>query len=99
MKLPPLYARVTRARGSQYLYTPSEIESAAWTIGAAFLVALATIVVTGVASLAAAPRADIDYADLGEDATCLRAGRRADATVVYLDVGAMLNQDVPYTNN
>ena len=92
MKLPPLYARVTRARGSQYLYTPSEIESAAWTIGAAFLVALATIVVTGVASLAAAPRADIDYADLGEDATCLRAGRRADATVVYLDVGSPLQR-------
>lgn len=92
MKLPPMYARVRPARGSKYIDTPSEIARAAWTIGAAFLTALATIVVTGVATLAAAPRADIDFAELGSGATCLRAGRRADATVVYLDVGSPLQR-------
>lgn len=90
MRLPPMYARVTAARGSRYIYTPGEIERAARTIGAAFLAALATIVVTGVATLATAPRADVDFAELGSSATCLRAGRRADAAVVYLDVGSPL---------
>ena len=52
--------------------------------------ALATIVVTGVVALATAPRADVDFAELGSSATCLRAGRRADAAVVYLDVGSPL---------
>ena len=92
MKLPPAYARVKPTRGSQYVYTPSEAEWAAWTIASTFLGALATIVLTGVVALATAPRADINFAELDSGATCLRAGRRADATVVYLDVGSPLQR-------
>ena len=92
MKLPPLYARVTpvgpNIRGSQYIYTRSEAEHAAWAISCGFLVAFTTILVTGAATLATAPTADIDFAGLSNDATCLRVGRRADLTVVYLDVGS-----------
>ena len=89
MKLPPMYARVKpERRGSQYIYTTNEAEQAAWAIAGGFLFALATLLLSGVATLATAPRADVDFADLGNDATCLRVGRRADLAVVYLDVGS-----------
>jgi hypothetical protein len=92
MKLPPMYARVRPTRGSQYVYTPSEAHWAAWTIAFAFLGTLATIVLTGVVALATASRADINFAELDNDAVCLRAGRRADAAIVYLDVGSPLQR-------
>ena len=79
-------------RRKEYIYTASEAAWASWTIAFAFLVALATIVITGVVALAVAPSADIDYAGLGNDAVCLRVGRRADATIVYLDVGSPLQR-------
>lgn len=88
MKLPPMYARVKAGRGNQYIYTTNEAEQAAWAIAGGFLLALATLLLSGVATLATAPRADVDFADLGNDATCLRVGRRADMAVVYLDVGS-----------
>jgi hypothetical protein len=88
MKLPPMYARVKPGRGSQYIYTQNEAEQAAWAIAGGFLLALATLLLSGVATLATAPRADVDFADLGNDAICLRVGRRADYAVVYLDVGS-----------
>jgi len=93
MKLPPMYARVTPVRrGSQYIYTTDEATQAAWAISGGFLMALATLVLSGVVTLATAPRADVDFADLSEDAICLRVGRRADMAVVYLDVGSPLQR-------
>ena len=93
MKLPPMYARVTPGRrGSQYIYTTDEATQAAWAISGGFLMALATLVLSGVVTLATAPRADVDFADLSEDAICLRVGRRADMAVVYLDVGSPLQR-------
>lgn len=75
-------------RRKEYIYTASEATRAAWTIAGAFMVALTTFVLTGVVTLSSSPRADADFADLSDDAVCLRAGRRADMAVVYLDVGS-----------
>ena len=43
-------------------------------------------------ALAYAPRADVDFAGLGDDATCLRVARRADYTIVYMDVGSPMQR-------
>lgn len=79
-------------RRKEYIYTNSEATRAAWTIAGAFMVALTTFVLTGVVTLSSSPRADADFADLSDDAVCLRAGRRADMVVVYLDVGSPLQR-------
>ena len=79
-------------RRKEYIYTVSEATRAAWTIAGAFVVALTIFVLTGVVTLSSSPRADADFADLSDDAVCLRAGRRADMTVVYLDVGSPLQR-------
>ena len=92
VKLPMMYARVQSVRRSQYVYTREESYVAACTISVAFLVAFATVVLTGVVALSSAPRADVNYAGLGSDAVCLRAGRRADVAIVYLDVGSPLQR-------
>lgn len=90
------YARMEaikgRGRRREYIYTAQEVRTAAHTIGLSFLFALATIVVTGVVALAFAPRADIDFAGLGDDATCLRVARRADYAIVYMDVGSPMQR-------
>lgn len=92
MKRSLVYALVKKDRGSQYIYTDNEASQAAWAIFWGFLVALATILLSGVATLSGAPKADVDFADLSDDAVCLRVGRRADLTVVYLDVGSPLQR-------
>ena len=79
-------------RRKEYIYTVSEGSRAAWAIAAAFMVALATFLLTGVVTLSSSPRADVDFAELNNDAVCLRAGRRADMTVVYIDVGSPLQR-------
>ena len=88
------YAKVTavKPRRREYIYTDQEVRTASRTIGLTFLLALTILVVTGLVSLAYAPRADVDFADLGDDATCLRVARRADYTIVYMDVGSPLQR-------
>jgi hypothetical protein len=72
----------SRSRRREYIYTEAEVRTAARTAGSTFLLTFAIVVVTGVLVLAYAPRADVDFAGLGDDATCLRVARRADYTVV-----------------
>ena len=79
-------------RRKEYIFTVSEGARAAWTIAAAFMVAFVSFILTGVVTLSFSPRADVDFAELNNDAVCLRAGRRADMTVVYMDVGSPLQR-------
>ena len=81
-----------RGRRREYIYTEGEVRMAAYAIGLTFLLALATLVGTGIVALAYAPRADVDFAELGDDATCLRVARRADYTIVYMDVGSPMQR-------
>ena len=85
------YAKMSRGRRREYIYTEKEVRIASHTIGLA-LFALTTMIVTGLVSLAFAPRADVDFAGLGDDATCLRVARRADYTIVYVDVGSPMQR-------
>jgi hypothetical protein len=80
------------SRGSLYIANTEEASRASCAICVGFLTALLAILSTGVIALAFAPRADGDYAQLGGNAVCLRAGRRADMSVVYLDVGSPLQR-------
>ena len=89
------YAQVAatpKERRKEYIYTEKEAQVASRAIGGVFLFALATTAITGVVSLAFAPKADIDFAGLGDDATCLRVARRADYTIVYMDVGSPMQR-------
>jgi hypothetical protein len=79
-------------RRKEYIYTPAEVTTASRTICAAFLSALACLLIAGVVTLAYAPKADIDFADLSSNATCLRVSRHADYTVVYMDVGSPMQR-------
>ena len=87
-----MLAGKSRGRRREYIYTEGEVRMAAYAIGLTFLIALATLVGTGIVALAYAPRADVDFAELGDDATCLRVARRADYTVVYMDVGSPMQR-------
>tara|TARA_Y100000768_G_scaffold388369_1_gene383850 strand:- start:1422 stop:3380 length:1959 start_codon:yes stop_codon:yes gene_type:complete len=82
----------SRGRRREYIYTEKEVRIASYTIGLAFLFALTTMVFTGVVALAFAPRADVDFAGLGDDSTCLRVARRADYAIVYMDVGSPMQR-------
>jgi len=89
------YAQVVaapRERRKEYIYTDAEAMRAAHAICATFLAALATIAITGTVALAYAPRADANFAGLGDDATCLRVARRADYAIVYMDVGSPMQR-------
>jgi len=86
------YAQVAKGRRKEYIYTAAEVTSAARTICFAFLAALACLLVTGVVTLAYAPKADINFAGLSSDATCLRVSRHADYTVVFMDVGSPMQR-------
>ena len=88
------YAKMAavKPRRREYIYTENEVRTASRTIGLTFLLALTVIVVTGIVALAYAPRADADFAGLGSNATCLRVARRADYTIVYVDVGSPLQR-------
>jgi len=88
------YAKVAavKPRRREYIYTEGEVRMASRTIGLTFLLALTIMVTTGVVALAYAPRADVDFAGLSDDATCLRVARRADYTIVYMDVGSPMQR-------
>lgn len=86
------YAQVAKGRRKEYIYTVAEVTSAARTICIAFLVALACLLVTGMVTLAYAPKADVDFAGLSTDATCLRVSRHADYTIVFMDVGSPMQR-------
>ena len=92
MAMAAQYATVAKRRRKEYIFTAVEVATAARTICAAFLIALACLLVAGVVTLAYAPKADIDFAGLSSDATCLRASRHADYTVVYVDVGSPMQR-------
>jgi hypothetical protein len=79
-------------RRREYIYTTTEVTTAARTICTAFIVALTCLLVSGVVTLAYAPKADIDFEGLSSDATCLRVSRHADYTVVYMDVGSPMQR-------
>ena len=90
------YAKVlggkSRGRRREYIYTDHEVRMAAYAIGLTFLLAMATLVGSGIVALAYAPKADVNFAELGDDATCLRVARRADYTIVYMDVGSPMQR-------
>ena len=89
------YAQVVAApkeRRREYIYTDAEATSAAQAICFAFVAALATIAITGTVALAYAPKADVNFAALGDDSTCLRVARRADYAIVYMDVGSPMQR-------
>jgi hypothetical protein len=86
------YAQVSKRRRREYIYTVAEVAAAARTICIAFLVALASLLITGVVTLAYAPRADVDFEGLSSDAACLRVSRHADYTVVFVDVGSPMQR-------
>ena len=96
MKRTP-YTTLTRAappapqRRAEWLWSEDEVKRAGSAVGCTFLVALATILVTGLATLVNAPTSDAQFGEM-EGATCLRLARRADYTVVFLDVGAPLQR-------
>ena len=89
------YAQVVaarRGRRREYIYTDTEAKKAAHALCNTFLIALATIAITGSVALAYAPKADVNFAGLGDEATCLRATRRADYAIVYMDVGSPMQR-------
>ena len=86
------YAQVAKGRRREYIYTVTEVTNAARTICITFLIALACLLITGVVTLAYAPKADVDFAGLSSDATCLRVSRHADYTVVFVDVGSPMQR-------
>ena len=73
------------------MWGDDETQRAANAIGYTFLVTLATIVVTGFATLVNAPTSDAPFGEM-QDANCLRLARRADYTVVFVDVGSPLQR-------
>ena len=86
------YRQASSVRRREYIYTTAEVSAAARTICAAFLFALAALLVTGAVTLAFAPKADVDFAGLSSDAACLRVSRHADYTIVYVDVGSPMQR-------
>lgn len=86
----PFYKSV-EPQNSSWITTPAEQNVASWTIVFVFLATLATILTTGVVALAGAPQADVEFENLGarvSGANCLRVARRADYTVVFLNLGS-----------
>jgi len=79
-------------RRKEYIYTDEEARAAGNTICGTLLIALLTVLLSGTLSLAYAPRSDIDFAGLSDDATCLRVTRRADYAIVHLDVGSPMQR-------
>ena len=87
MDPPRAYRRVEL---DQWIATASEQRFASRTIVAAFLACFVGVLAAGALALAGASTADLDYEGLdgGARASCLRASRRADYTVVYLNLGS-----------
>ena len=76
----------TPRRGAEWLWGSNENERAANAIGYTFMATLATIVIGGFVTLVNAPTSDAPFGAM-ENANCMRLARRADLTVVFLDVG------------
>ena len=87
MDPPRAYRRVEL---DQWIATASEQRHASRTIVATFLACFLGVLAAGALALAGASTADLDYEGLdgGSGASCLRASRRADYTVVYLNLGS-----------
>ena len=87
MDTPRAYRRVEL---DKWIATATEQQRASRTIVATFLACFLGVLVAGVLALAGASTADLDYEGLdgGARASCLRASRRADYTVVYLNLGS-----------
>lgn len=81
-----------RRRRKEYIYTEAEAHSAGNTICGTFLLSFVAILLTGVLSLAFAPQADIDFAGMNSNVTCLRVSRHADYAVVHMDVGSPMQR-------
>ena len=79
-------------RRKEYIYTSEEAQAAGNTICGTLLIALLSTLLSGTLSLAFAPRSDINFAGLSNNATCLRVTRRADYAIVHLDVGSPLQR-------
>jgi hypothetical protein len=87
MDTPRAYRRV---KLDEWIITAAEQRAASRTIVATFLVCFLGVLTAGAVALAGASTADLDYEGLegGARASCLRATRRADYTVVYLNLGS-----------
>ena len=86
MNAPRVYRRVER---DEWIATASEQRFASATIVLTFLLVFVGVLVAGLLALSGASTADLDYEGLdGARASCLRASRRADYTVVYLNLGS-----------
>jgi hypothetical protein len=88
-----------------WISTPRELAVAVQTITAVFLFTFASLLISGAVALATAPQADAAYEGLQtrvRGASCLKIARRADYTVVFLNLGSpvqrlqlMLDLDTP----
>ena len=87
MNAPRVYRRVD---ADQWIATAGEQRFASRTLVATFLLVFVGVLAAGAIALAGASTADLDYEGLdgGRGASCLRASRRADYTVVYLNLGS-----------
>lgn len=78
-------------RRHEWIWFEWEVYIAGQAICIAFAIALAVSTLAGVITLAYAPKADVNFADLS-DATCLRVSRLADYTTVFVDVGSPMQR-------
>lgn len=86
------YARVREPqRKAEWVWGEAEKRRAANALCYTFLAALAAILISGFAALVNAPTSDAPFGEM-QDANCLRLARRADYTVVFLDVGSPLQR-------
>ena len=86
----PTYASVGAA-GMGWISTPKELAVAVQTITAVFLFTFGCLLASGAVALATAPQADAAYEGLEarvKSASCLKIARRADYTVVFLNLGS-----------
>jgi len=78
-------------RKSEWLWSNDERDRAGTAIYVTFLLTLLSILASGVLTLVGAPQSDVAFAEM-EDANCLRVARRADYTIVFVDVGSPLQR-------
>jgi len=74
-------------RQAEWVWEEGEIARAGNALCFTFLAALLAILVSGFAALVNAPTSDASFGEM-EGANCLRLARRADYTVVFMDVGS-----------
>lgn len=76
----------------RWFWSKKEEKKAANAIFNTFLVCFATVSITGAVTLMYAPKADVQFADMGDEAVCLRAERRADMPIVYISIGSPMQR-------